>query len=405
MFSFVYYINFILLFFLNRQIQYFQHYKDHMKLHDSPLQYFCYHLECDQRFLTQQELKDHVIIHQPFRPQCQFTDCEKLFPSLQSLYDHEWRHYIPAPQKDELELRLSRQMPQNSEAPWKQRVKAKDLWLQSLKEQREGPCLLEDEASNCGDFKKEEMEDQPYEGDDHVDASNVEYFKIEIKAEDEPCQINVLDSSQDQSNFDSSVTQTVKPEPTEEGKASVNGYENETRRQVSQVQLSSSHTGAAAAASNRRGRKRMPVILDPLNVRDSEDLSTLSEGVQKSLGEPHITEHKSFQPEDPSYATFVKAPFVRPPPSTYLNESVLSMRKRKSMDDALPRKNVYWSNKKKETAPEKEEQMKNEAPPQKLRTRCDKCLLSFSSFEELQKHQALNTCSALFGFDSDDEGK
>uniref|UniRef100_A0A3Q3W0J0 C2H2-type domain-containing protein n=1 Tax=Mola mola TaxID=94237 RepID=A0A3Q3W0J0_MOLML len=265
-----------------RQIQYFQHYKDHMKLHDSPLQ-----------------------------PQCQFTDCEKLFPSLQSLYDHEWRHYIPAPQKDELELRLSRQMPQNSEAPWKQRVKAKDLWLQSLKEQREGPCLLEDEASNCGDFKKEEMEDQPYEGDDH---------------------------------------------------------------------LSSSHTGAAAAASNRRGRKRMPVILDPLNVRDSEDLSTLSEGVQKSLGEPHITEHKSFQPEDPSYATFVKAPFVRPPPSTYLNESVLSMRKRKSMDD-------------------------NEAPPQKLRTRCDKCLLSFSSFEELQKHQALNTCSALFGFDSDDEGK
>ncbi|KAG8000745.1 hypothetical protein GBF38_017311 [Nibea albiflora] len=147
----------------------------------------------------------------------------------------------------------------------------------------------------------------------------------------------------------------------------------------------------------------MSIEWDPLNVRDLEDLSTLSEGVQQKLGEPHITEHKTFKPEDPSYAPFVKAPFIRPPPSTYLDESLLSMRKRRSTNEVAPRKNVYWSNKKKEPVPEKEQQKNTVSPEQKIRSRCDKCLSSFSSLEELQKHQALNTCSALFGFDSDDE--
>ncbi|CAB1454631.1 unnamed protein product [Pleuronectes platessa] len=65
-----------------RQLQFLQNYKDHMKFHDSPLQHFCYHQEY----------------------------CEKLFSSLQGLYDHEWRHYIPAPQKEELELKGDRKI-------------------------------------------------------------------------------------------------------------------------------------------------------------------------------------------------------------------------------------------------------------------------------------------------------
>lgn len=375
-----------------------------MKLHDTPLQHFCYHLDCNQRFLTQQELKDHVNTHQPFRPQCQFTDCEKLFPSLQSVYDHEWRHYIPAPQRDELELRLSRQKKQNTEAPWKQKVKVEEIWLQSKKGQRVGPALDNVEVSNCEDFNKNKTDNRPCEKSDHIDASNLDDFK-EIKTVDQPCEINVPDSSPDLSKFDGCSDQTVEHEPTDESKADVNGYEDETGNQESEVKLSSSHTGAAAATPRKGRRKRPPVLLDPLNVRDLEDMSTLSEGVQRSLGEPHITEHKTFQPEDPSYSTFVKAPFIRPPPSTYLDESVLSMRKRRSTDEPAPRKNVYWSNKKKETVPERVEHKKNEAPEQKMRSRCDKCLSSFSSFEELRKHQALNTCSALFGFDSDDESK
>lgn len=367
----------------NRQIQFLQHYKDHMKRHDTPLQHFCYHLECTQRFLTQQELKDHIKTHQPFRPQCPFTDCEKLFTSLQGLYDHEWRHYIPVPQREELELGPNRQKKQNDEAPWKQRVKVEEIWLQSKKGHRESPTL------------------------DHVKASNLEDLNKMNNTEDQPREVNVPDSSQDLSKSDNCSEETVSYEPMDNSESAINGNEDDTRNQMlGKGKMSTSNTGGAPDTPSKSCRKRTPSEWDPLNVRDLEDLSTLAEGVQQKLGEPHITEHKTFKPEDPSYATFVKAPFIRPPPSTYLDESRLSMRKRRSIDEASPRKNVYWSNKKnKEPVSEREQQENDGAPEQRIRHRCDKCLSSFSSLEELKKHQALNTCSALFGFDSDDESK
>ncbi|KAF1382401.1 hypothetical protein PFLUV_G00143410 [Perca fluviatilis] len=362
-----------------RQIQVLQHYKDHMKLHNTALQHFCYHLECTQRFLTLQELKDHVRTHQPFRPQCSVTDCEKLFSTLQGLYDHEWRHYIPAPQREELEMGLSRQMKQNPEAPWKQRMKVEEIWLQNKTEPRQSPAL--DRGVACG-----------------IEDSNVI-----VKPEDKLCEVSGSNQNLSVPEHCVKTENTVTCEPTDESIAPINGHETETRNQASEGKTSTSRTGNAAAAPSKSCRKRKPIEWDPLNVRDPEDLSTISEGVQQKLGEPHITEHKTFKPEDPSYATFIKAPFIRPPPSTYLDESRLSMRKRRSTDEASPRKNAYWSNKKKmEPVPEKQ-QVENVASAQKMRQRCDKCLSSFSSLEELEKHQALNTCSALFGFDSDDE--
>ncbi|XP_029386185.1 uncharacterized protein znf654 [Echeneis naucrates] len=362
-----------------RQMQFLQQYKDHMKLHDTPLQHFCYHLDCNQRFLTHQELKDHVSTHQPFRPQCSFTDCEKLFSSLQGLYDHEWRHYVPAPQREELEMGPNRQKKHNAEAPWKQRVKVEELWLQNKKGQNEIP------ASG------------------HVEAGNLDDPEPNHEIEEHDCKKNVANCSEELPKADN-CPETISCEPVDNSKVAINGYEDATRN-VSDEPISTSHTAAPAANTpSKKCRKKAVVDWDPLNVRDLEDLSTLSEGVQQKLGEPHITEHKTFKPEDPAYATFVKAPFIRPPPSTYLDESLLSMRKRRSTEEATARKNVYWSNKKKkELFPEQDQQVEEGAPAQKIRHRCDKCLSSFGSPEELQKHQALNTCSALFGFDSDDE--
>ncbi|XP_068429068.1 zinc finger protein 654 [Clinocottus analis] len=362
-----------------RQLQFLQHYKDHMKLHDTSLQHFCYHLECNQRFSTPQDLRDHVNTHQPFRPQCSVADCEKLFSSFQGLYDHEWRHYIPAPQKEELELGPGRQE-QNPEAPWKQRVKLEDLWLQNKKGRRESPVL------------------------DHAEASNLEGFGEMIKTEDQPCRINVPDSNQDPSKPHNRSENTVGHEPTDNCKAGINGHKEEARHNMLVGKSSTSHTGAAPVTQSMSCQKRTPTEWDPLNVRELEDLSTMSEGVQKTLGEPHITEHKTFKPEDPAYATFVKAPFIRPPPSTYLDEARLSMRKRRSNEEAAPKKTIYWNNKKnKELGSDKQQPVDDVTSGQKVRHRCDKCLSSFSSLEDLQKHQALNTCSSLFGFDSDDE--
>lgn len=351
----------------NRQLQIFQHYKEHMRLHNTPLPHFCYHMECSQRFLTQQELKDHVKKHhQPFRPQCPFTDCEKLFSSLQCLYDHEWRHYIPVPQKDELELGPNRQKKQSSEAPWKQRVKVEELWLQNRKGQRESP------------------------NHDHVDVSNPrDPWEV---SKDQACDVHMSD-------VPDISERAVSSEPVDDSNNPTNGFEDVTIE--SHEKISTAHSRTSAANRKRKCQKRTPVELDPLNVKDLEDLSTLAEGIQQKIGEPLITEHKTFKPEDPSYATFVRTPFIRPPPSTYLDESVLSMRKRRDTQ----KKTAPWgnSNVNREVVAVKEQQVDDAAPGQKSRQRCDKCLSSFNSLEELHKHQALNTCSSLFGFDSDDE--
>ncbi|KAM6934516.1 zinc finger protein 654-like [Xenentodon cancila] len=354
-----------------RPIQFLQQYKDHMKLHNTREPYFCYHLECNRRFSTQQELKDHVSTHQPFRPQCPFQDCEKLFSTFQGLYDHEWRHYIPAPQREELEFGLGKETQPSAEAPWKQRVKIEETWLQNKKAQRESPT---------------------------PDGSS-----DRVKVEGESCGINVPDTSQSPSKSDSCPAKVEVYEHMKDVKPSINGCEDLAKKETEELKFSS-HTAAGATTPTKKCRKKTPNEWDLINVKDHEDVSTLVEGIQKNMGEPHITEHKTFKPEDPSYAPFVKAPFIRPPPSTYLDESVLSMRKRRSADEPAPKKYAYSSyKKKKEPEVEKKRDETVLVPEQKIRHRCDKCLSSFSSWEELQKHRALNTCSALFGFDSDDD--
>ncbi|XP_029980971.1 zinc finger protein 292-like [Sphaeramia orbicularis] len=371
-----------------RQIQFFQHYKDHMKLHMTHPQYFCYHVDCNQRFAALQELKDHVKTHEPFRPQCPFTACEKLFSSVQGLQDHEWRHYVPTPQKEELELGLNRQKKQNAEAPWKQRVKVEELWLQSKKGPRDG-VNCEDDETSCYDNINIVIK-----------AEDPSTTGGQTKTEDQECDGNVTDRSQGSvSNSDPSSEKTLTHEVD---KTNINGFEDGIRNQVSH--LSIKQEPHSPPALGKKPKKKLPMERDPLDVKDMDDSSTLAEGFRKKLEEPLIAEHKTFKPEDPSYATFVKAPFIRPPPSTYLDESVLSMRKRRTTEEVPQKKNIYWVHKKKKDPVSETEQKEAEVvPEQKIRHRCEKCLSSFSTADELKKHQALNTCSALFGFDSDDD--
>lgn len=303
----------------SRQIHFLPHYVAHMKLHDEPLRCFCYHAGCSQRFATLQALREHLTVHEPLQARCHFAACDLLFPSLTHAYDHEWRHYIPTPQRHQLNrLGPDRQKTASAEAPWKQRVKVEEAWLPSRKPVAVAAAAREQpESIGCG-------------------------------AEPE-------DSKSDQQGSASVV---------------VNGCEGAD----SATSPPSPPALAPPPPPPPAPKKRLRV--DAIDVHDHRDeMSTMAEGVQKTLGEPHIAEHKSFKPEDPAHAPLYKAPFVRPPPSTYLNESVLSMRRERC-----------------ETQPE-----------QKTRSRCDKCLSSFSSGRELEQHRALNTCSALFGFDSDDD--
>ncbi|XP_008285547.1 microtubule-associated protein futsch-like [Stegastes partitus] len=90
-------------------------------------------------------------------------------------------------------------------------------------------------------------------------------------------------------------------------------------------------------------------------------------------------------------AQYSKKPYMRLPPTAYLDEKYITMPKR--------RKEMLFF------------QQRSAAPEQACTTaaalqrqRCANCFASFSSAEELQGHLQLQKCSNLFGFDSDDEG-
>nr|XP_061799539.1 zinc finger protein 654-like [Nerophis lumbriciformis] len=178
---------------------------------------------------------------------------------------------------------------------------------------------------------------------------------------------------------------------------------------VEEAEQSNVSTGSATPVTKEAPQKKKIKILpqktpkNPLNVKNLERVATLSECVHP-LGEPVISEHKSFNPQEFSYAPFNKMAFSRVPPSIYMDESQLSMRKRRTKDeeDHVPTQSCSFVAQKDHT-PKKEAYYGKYKHEQKIRYRCEKCLSSFSSVQELQEHKALNTCSPLFGFDSDDE--
>ncbi|XP_041834901.1 uncharacterized protein LOC121635687 isoform X2 [Melanotaenia boesemani] len=82
-----------------------------------------------------------------------------------------------------------------------------------------------------------------------------------------------------------------------------------------------------------------------------------------------------------------KRPYMRPPPTAYLDEKFITMpKKRKEMPVSV----LLYGNAWKAAALQ--------------RQRCANCFATFDSTEELQNHLQLKKCSNLFGFDSDDEG-
>ncbi|XP_068165233.1 titin homolog isoform X2 [Antennarius striatus] len=88
-------------------------------------------------------------------------------------------------------------------------------------------------------------------------------------------------------------------------------------------------------------------------------------------------------------AEYGKKPYLRAPPTAYLDEKYITMPKRRK---EIP-------------APQMSQSLEEEkVPAAPKRQRCVNCFATFTTVDLLQSHLQLRKCSSLFGFDSDDEG-
>ncbi|XP_070813728.1 uncharacterized protein [Chaetodon trifascialis] len=92
-------------------------------------------------------------------------------------------------------------------------------------------------------------------------------------------------------------------------------------------------------------------------------------------------------------AEYNKRPYVRLPPTAYLDEKYITMpKRRKAMPSFLSSQRSLPPEQAKVTTAVK-------------RQRCANCFATFDSAEDLQSHLQVKKCSSLFGFDSDDESE
>ncbi|CAL8388278.1 unnamed protein product [Gadus morhua 'NCC'] len=354
-----------------RPMDFLQQYKEHMQLHDAPNCHFCYHQDCEGRFVTALKLKEHVKTHQPLRAQCYNPECKQVFPNLQGLYDHEWRHYVPAPLKQELEAPAStvNQIPQNSEAPWKQRVKIEEIWL-SGKEQKENS-----KAQNL-----ESLDSLPLR-----DGENAETV-TKKPSDSRPAMLCTSGTSPKINECSEGLDHNI---------TLLNGHASEVRVDKTQMEPTTSHIATLMALEN------------PLFLEESLNVKACVTKLTQVLDTPQITEDKASKCDGCPRAHFHSAPQIRLPPSAYLTETELNMPKRREVPATVKStKTLSWRARR---VQEQEEQAAAaaqalaDAAASNTRRRCSRCLSSYNTPKELEEHQALNKCSALFGFDTDDE--
>ncbi len=109
-------------------------------------------------------------------------------------------------------------------------------------------------------------------------------------------------------------------------------------------------------------------------------------------GQAASAEVKSMVFKD-TLAKYSKRPYMRLPPTAYLDEKYITMPKR--------RKEMSFFQSSQRSAPQEQAKVTAALP----RQRCANCFATFNSAEDLQSHLQLQKCSNIFGFDSDDEGE
>ncbi|XP_030635431.1 uncharacterized protein znf654 [Chanos chanos] len=123
---------------------------------------------------------------------------------------------------------------------------------------------------------------------------------------------------------------------------------------------------------------------------DSHKSSKSERKLVNGHSDGQVTPSKGSTKEDDrvGYGKRPSRPYIRPPPTDYLDERYISMPKRRKESPISSNHSTVNHH-------------STDGPPK--RQRCSRCFSSFNSAEELETHRSTKKCTSLFDFDSDDE--
>ncbi|XP_041114880.1 uncharacterized protein LOC121320540 [Polyodon spathula] len=349
-----------------------KHFLDHLNRHTDNKKYFCLHLNCSERFKTAGELLAHVESHAVLQTQCTVDGCCEIFSDLSSLHDHECQHYS-------------------------------DNIVKGASEETQPPVLAAVSETTS------EPNPSVHKGSLVKNKTEVEdpNWKVRKESAKTYLQCTVMKPSTN-ANLNEKVL------PVASSVDHIDILEDRCSASVSREQLLNGHSKEEKTSIDQTGSKVDPVEKKPdhpeskveVEKKEPDRPETQMNVTQKTP--EHQSPHVDGAPKDTSpisktqsikektceekttlYGCVSKRPFVRPPPSAYLDEQYISMPKR--------RKTLSPKADSKATKPEMVVSKSVE------RHRCSKCFTIFSDLEALKSHLAQNKCQTLFGFDSDEE--
>ncbi|XP_037552736.1 uncharacterized protein LOC119429091 [Nematolebias whitei] len=409
----------------------FEHFQHHVKRHRLVPRHPCLHLGCTERFKTGMEMRRHARKHSPLQATCCLPGCSKLFICLWALNLHEKEHYASKPVKHEksTDVHTGDKL---CETPSKKPVSEGNTESTSG---YETTTKDEREETKISVVKNEEnalTEKHPSENKTPT-LKTISKSKCDPKQQDKAKGAamilqglqrlikSTLDEKEKrkEASAPSIPTDTVNKarlsSATEENKPKLNGRDHAQKPSVEKNESGADKVGKkrknvgnddaktvakkkgkrsakkggkpSAEAQSAAGESSECEDKNPSETPFTSKMSVCSHTLSSAV----LTDDATFKPCKATLAEYSKKPYMRVPPSVYLDERFITMPKRRR-DLLLHRSQGMVS-------PEPVC-----VKPAQQRHRCANCFTTFISAEELRSHVERQKCSNLFGFDSDDEG-
>uniref|UniRef100_A0A3Q0SJ90 C2H2-type domain-containing protein n=1 Tax=Amphilophus citrinellus TaxID=61819 RepID=A0A3Q0SJ90_AMPCI len=315
----------------------FEHFRHHVERHRQSPRHPCLHQGCTARFKTGMEMRRHARKHSPLQAVCCLPGCSQLFICLWALNLHEREHY----------------------------------GFKSTKPEKDTNAQGGDKHSDLLVGKKQQTASL------NVPPTTEKAQKLKTEEKSKKSLVKKEDKNSRTASSDSSKAKKHEIANGKVGKKTVK--KNCPNR-----------NGAIPSASTQPAKSKSdgPQVEAKASTNSGPGYSVITNGQASGKGE----DVKSSVFKE-TLAEYSKKPYMRLPPTAYLDEKYITMpKRRKDVSPVLP----YQM-----SSPFMQVCLMSAVQ----RQRCANCFATFNSVEELQSHRQLQKCSDLFGFDSDDEGE